>query len=57
MQPAMQRALNRVRHEDFHLPFAQIFNMVVERPVLELFALTGAHCFLETLEAQEIFPP
>jgi hypothetical protein len=57
MEPAVQRTLHRVRHENFHLAFAEILDVMIRRPVLELFALGRAHSLPKPLKPQEVIPP
>jgi hypothetical protein len=40
----MQRTLNRVRHENFHLAFAEILNVVIQSPVVD-----GLDCLLQDI--------
>src|SRR5207302_6387357 len=45
-----------VRHQDLHLTFGQILDLLVLGPVLAFLPLRRAHALLETLEAEELLP-
>ena len=53
----MQCTLNRVRHEDLHLALAEILDVVIQSPVLELFAFGRAHGLPKPFESQKVVPP
>jgi hypothetical protein len=57
MEPAVQCTLNRVRHEDLHLALAEILDVVIQSPVLELFAFGRAHGLPKPFESQKVVPP
>ena len=41
----MQRTLNRVPHENFHVAFAEILNVVIQSPVVD-----GLDCLLQDID-------
>ena len=47
MEPAVQRTLHRVRHEDLHLAFAEVLDVVIQSLELELFPLRSRSAFAQ----------
>src|ERR1035438_3812016 len=56
VQVLVQGAFAVVRHQDLHLPFGQILDLLVLGAVLAFLPLRRAHALLETLEAEELLP-